>query len=462
MTHLIKKTLRYFNLGILLCLAFGLHAQEENGTPVEGIVGIVGRNIILKSEVDAQYEAFKRQGLNSDKITECRVLEDLLFQKLLVHHAEIDSVIVSDDEVESNMDRRLQQLIAQMGGDKRKLEEYYGKSIIEIKEEMRPLMKEQLTAQRMQYGITDGVEVTPTEIQEFYNKIPQDSLPLINTEVELAQLVKYPEVSKEAEQEVIDKLKGLKERIESGSSFASMAILYSEDPGSNKNGGMYKGIKRGQFVKEFEAVAFNLKPNEVSDPFKTEYGYHIVQLLEKRGEELDLRHILIKPKLTQENLEEAKAFLDSVRVMVETGVMTWDEAVEQFSEDEQTKFNGGVLDNFETGSTKFELSQLERSMYNNIQNLKAGEISEPEFFRTLNQKEAFRLVLLINKIEPHKANLKDDYQRIKFLAMQEKQNEVIEEWIDKKIEKTYIKVNTNYFTNCEVDTRWINAKKNGI
>lgn len=460
--HLTEKILKYFKLFFLLSLATNVFAQENTGMPVEGIVGVVGRNIILKSEVDAQYESFVRQGLDRSSITECRVLEDLLFQKLLVHHAEIDSVIVSDDEVESNMDRRLQQLIAQMGGDKRKLEEYYGKSIIEIKEEMRPLMKEQLTAQRMQFSITDGVEVTPTEIQEYYKKIPQDSLPLINTEVELAQLVKYPEVSKEAEQEVIEKLDGLKERIQNGSSFASMAILYSEDPGSNKNGGMYKGIKRGQFVKEFEAVAFNLKPNEVSDPFKTEYGYHIVQLLEKRGEELDLRHILIKPKLTQENLEEAKSFLDSIKVMIETGVLTWDEAVDQFSEDEQTKFNGGVLDNFETGSSKFELSQLERSMYNSIQNLKVDEISMPEFFRTMNQKEAFRLVLLIDKIEPHKANLKDDYQRIKFLAMQEKQNEVVEEWIDSKIEKTYIKVNPSYFTSCRVEQRWTKSKNNGI
>jgi peptidyl-prolyl cis-trans isomerase SurA len=267
----------------------------------------------------------------------------LLFQKLLVHHAEVDSVEVGDEEVEGNMDRRIQQLIAQMGGDRRKLEDYYGKSIIEIKEEMRPLMKEQLTAQRMQFAITDGVEVTPTEIQEFYNSIPQDSLPLINTEVELAQIVKYPDVAEEAKQEVIDKLNDLRERILNGSSFASMAILYSEDPGSNKNGGMYNGIKRGQFVKEFEAVAFNLQADEVSEPFETEYGYHIVQLIQKRGEELDLRHILIKPKLSQENLEEAKAFLDSISSMITAGNLTWDEAAEQFSDDEQTKFNGGVL-----------------------------------------------------------------------------------------------------------------------
>lgn len=454
--------MRYSKYTLFLIIAASIGYAQPNNNLVEGVMAVVGKNIILKSEVDAQYQAFKRQNVGGVEITKCRVLEELLFQKLLVHHAEIDSVLVGDEEVEGNMDRRLQQLIAQMGGDRRKLEEYYGKSIIEIKEEMRPLMTEQLTAQRMQGTITDGVEVTPTEIQEFYKSIPLDSLPLINTEVEIAQLVKYPEVSSEAEQEAIEKLKELKERVENGSSFSSMAILYSEDPGSNKNGGKYTGIKRGQFVKEFEAVAFNLKRLEVSDPFETQYGYHIVQLLEKRGEELDLRHILIKPKLSQENLEEAKSFLDSLQGMILNGQITWEEAVNEFSEDEQTKNNGGVLANFETGTTKFEVSQLDRDLYNAVKDLNAGDISAPAFFRTFDQKEAFRLVRLINRIEPHKANLKDDYQRIKGFALQEKQQRVVQEWTDERIEQTYIKVNVNYVSGCTIDDRWLNKKTSGI
>lgn len=458
MTHLIRKNLKYFKLIPVLLFGMPIFAQPV-GAPVEGVAAVVGKNIILKSEIDAQYEAMKRQSVEAGSITVCSVLEDQLFQKLLVHHAEIDSVIVGDDEVEGNMDRRIQQLVAQMGGDSRKLEDYYGKSIVEIKEEMRPLMMEQLTAQRMQYQITEDVEITPTEIQQYYNTLPPDSLPLINTEVEIAHIVRYPVVSREAEQETIDKLRDLKKRIEGGSSFASMAILYSEDPGSNKNGGAYKGIKRGQFVKEFEAVAFNLKPNEVSDPFKTEYGYHIVQLLEKRGEELDLRHILIKPKLSQEDLAESRNFLDSLGAMINSGKITWEDAVNEYSDDKQTKYNAGVIDNFETGSTKFELGQLERSMFNAIQDLKPGQISAPEFFRTYDQKEAFRLVKLLNRIEPHKANLRDDYQQIKFLALQEKQQRVVYEWIDEKISQTYIKVNLNYFPGCEIDARWINTEK---
>ncbi len=459
--HMIKKTLKCINLAFAVAIS-ALATAQPAGELVEGVVGVVGKEIILKSEVDQQHDAFKRQGTGANVLNKCQVLEELLFQKLLVHHAEIDSVEVSDDEVEGNMDRRIQQLVAQMGGDSRKLEEYYNKSIIEIKEEMRPLMKEQLTAQRMQYGITDGVEITPTEVQEFYNSIPQDSLPLINTEVEVAQIVRYPEVSPDAKKDATDKLLGIKKRIENGSSFASMAIIYSEDPGSNKNGGEYKGIKRGQFVKEFEAVAFNLKKMEVSEPFETEYGFHIVQLLEKRGEELDLRHILIKPKLAQEDLEEARIFLDSIQKSIELGQITWEEAAAKYSDDEMTKFNGGILSNFETGDAKFELSEIDRFIFNAINELQPGEISTPNFYRTNDQKEAFRLIKLIKRIEPHKANLTEDYQRLKGLALQKKQADVVQAWINEKIGETYIKVNTNYFNDCTVDKRWLTTKTSGL
>ncbi len=345
----LKKAI-YLSLS-LLCFSVLTQGQPKT---VDGVVAVVGGDIILKSDIDEQYDVFNRQNFG-ENVSYCGVFEELLFQKLLIHHAEIDSVTVGEDEVESNMDRRIEQLIQQMG-DQKKLEEFYGKSVVEIKEEMRILIREQLTAQRMQMTVVEGIEVTPSEVREFYERLPEDSIPLINAEVELRQIVKYPEISKEAQQEVIDKLIGLKDRIENGTSFSSMAILYSEDPGSNKKGGEYKAIQRGVFVKEFEAIAFNLKKGQISDPFKTEFGYHIVQLLEKRGEELDLRHILIKPKLTQDNLQEAKAYLDSILVGISSGDMTFDEAAMKYSEDEQTKFNGGQMSNFESGNNKFEVS----------------------------------------------------------------------------------------------------------
>ena len=442
-----KKAI-YVSLSVL---GFVLYAQGQSKT-VDGVAAVVGSDIILKSDIEEQYDVFNRQNFG-DKITYCEVFEELLFQRLLIHHAEIDSVTVGEDEVESNMDRRIQQLIGQMG-DQKKLEEFYGKSVPEIKEEMRILIRDQLTAQRMQMTVVEGIEVTPSEVREFYNTLPQDSIPLISEEVELSQIVKYPEVSKEAKEEVIEKLKGLKERIENGTSFSSMAILYSEDPGSNKKGGEYKGIQRGVFVKEFEAVAFNLKKGEISDPFKTEFGYHIVQLLEKRGEELDLRHILIKPKLTQENLQEAKNYLDSVAASIDRGEITFEEAARRFSEDEQTKFNEGQMSNFQSGDNKFEVSQLDRGLFTLIGSLEVGEISEPSFYQTQDQREAFRIVRLDNKYEPHKANLELDFTRIKGFALQNKQNRIVEEWKEEKLLETFVKVNDGYYPCDEKLSGW--------
>jgi len=417
-----------------------LHAQNQT---VDGVVAIVGGDIILKSEIDEQFDMMRRQNFGQD-LNECAVFEELLFQKLLIHHAEIDSVVVGEDEVESNMDRRIQQLIAQMG-DQKKLEEFYEKSVVEIKEDMRSLIREQLTAQRMQMTVVEGIEVTPSEVREFYNSLPQDSIPLINEEVELSQIVKFPEISKEAEQEVVEKLKSLKERIENGTSFSSMAILYSEDPGSNKKGGEYKGIQRGVFVKEFEAIAFNLKRGEISNPFKTEFGYHIVQLLEKRGEELDLRHILIKPKMTQENLREAKNFLDSISVMISNGDLTFEDAAAKYSEDEQTKFNGGHMSNFQSGDNRFEVSSLDRGLFSLINTMKDGELSESSFYQTQDQREAFRIVRIDNRFEPHKANLDIDFTRIKGFALQKKQATIVDEWKQEKLLDTFVKVNNGYY-----------------
>lgn len=416
------------------------------GQTVDGVVAVVGGDVILKSEVDEQYDMIRRQNFGED-INECAVFEELLFQRLLIHHAKIDSVTVGEEEVEANMDRRIQQLIAQMG-DKKKLEEFYEKSVIEIKEDMRTLVRDQLTAQRMQMSIVEGIEVTPSEVQEFYENIPTDSIPLISEEVELSHIVKYAEVSKEAETEVIEKLKSLKERIENGSSFSSMAILYSEDPGSNKKGGEYKAIQRGVFVKEFEAVAFNLKKGEISDPFKTEFGYHIVQLLEKRGEELDLRHILIKPKMTQANLTEAKNFLDSVAVAINNGDITFEQAARTYSEDEQTKFNGGQMSNFQSGNSRFEVSSLDRGLFSVINNMDEGEVSEASFYQTRDQKEAFRIVRMDKRFEPHKANVDIDFTRIKGFALQGKQNRIIAEWKEEKLLETFVKINFGYYS-CE-------------
>jgi peptidyl-prolyl cis-trans isomerase SurA len=442
-----KAHLLYINFFVLLSVLVSAQPQT-----VDGVAAIVGGDVILKSDIDEQYDVFNRQNFGKP-VSYCEVFEELLFQKLLIHHAAIDSISIGEEEVEANMDRRIQQLIMQMG-DQKKLEDFYEKSVVEIKEDMRTLIKEQLTAQRMQMTVVEGIEVTPSEVREYYENLPADSIPLISAEVELSQIVKFPELSDEAEQEVIAKLKELKERIENGTSFSSMAILYSEDPGSNKKGGEYQGIQRGVFVKEFEAVAFNLRKGEISDPFKTEFGYHIVQLLEKRGEELDLRHILIKPKLTQENLQEAKNFLDSVSVAIANGEMTFEEASRRFSDDEQTRFNGGQMSNFQSGNNKFEVSQLDRGLFALISSLEDDEISEASFYRTEDQREAFRIVRLDANYEPHKANLDLDFTRIKGFALQQKQAKTVEDWKNEKLADTFVKINEGYYDCADELNSW--------
>ena len=442
-----KAHLLYIDFFVLLSVLASAQPQT-----VDGVAAIVGGDVILKSDIDEQYDVFNRQNFGKP-VSYCEVFEELLFQKLLIHHAAIDSISIGEEEVEANMDRRIQQLIMQMG-DQKKLEDFYEKSVVEIKEDMRTLIKEQLTAQRMQMTVVEGIEVTPSEVREYYENLPADSIPLISAEVELSQIVKFPELSDEAEQEVIAKLKELKERIENGTSFSSMAILYSEDPGSNKKGGEYQGIQRGGFVKEFEAVAFNLRKGEISDPFKTEFGYHIVQLLEKRGEELDLRHILIKPKLTQENLQEAKNFLDSVSVAIANGEMTFEEASRRFSDDEQTRFNGGQMSNFQSGNNKFEVSQLDRGLFALISTLENDEISEASFYRTEDQREAFRIVRLDANYEPHKANLDLDFTRIKGFALQQKQAKTVEDWKNEKLADTFVKINEGYYDCADELNSW--------
>ena len=406
----------------------------------DGVVAVVGNEIILQSDVSIMKETLKREGQDR---SECEVLNELILEKLLVHHAAIDSVVVDDAEIDDNISRRLEQLIAQIGSERR-LTEYYKKSVIEIKEEMRPLMRNQLTAQRMQSTITENVKVTPVEVENVIKALPLDSLPLIGTEVELAQIIINPKVSEKAQQEAIDRLEQLRTRILNGSSFATMAILYSEDPGSNRNGGEYKGIKRGQFVTEFDAVSYNLEVGEISKPFKTEFGYHIVQLQAKRGEELDLRHILVKPKLEQKDLDIAQGRLDSIRTAIKAGTLSFEAAAERFSEDEETKLNGGIMLNPNTMDVTFNLDQLDRGIFYAIQNLEVNDLSEASLVRDPQGKEYFRLIHLRNKIDPHRANLKQDLALLKQYVENQRRQQTMDAWVARKKAETALKVNGSY------------------
>ena len=417
----------------LLLLALPAFAQPVP-VKVDGVVAQVGKEIILSSDIAMQKEALAREG---QTLTDCQMIRELLLEKLLIHHAAIDSVIVAEEEVDENIDRRIEQLVGQIGTERR-LEEYYGKTILEIKEEMRPLMKNQMTAQRMQMTITETIDVTPKEVEDAVAKIPLDSLPLIGTEVEIAQVTIVPKVSEQAEKDAVDRLNQLRDRILNGSSFATMAILYSEDPGSNRNGGEYKGIKRGVFVKEFEAIAFNLRPGEISKPFKTEYGYHIVQLQTKRGEELDLRHILIKPKVEQKDLDDAKALLDSLRGAVLAGSISFEDVAEQYSADEESKLNGGVMMNPMTTDVRWNVENLDRGIFYSIENLQPGSISEAALVRKPDGTEIFRILQLRDRVAPHRANLTQDFSLLKNYVQNQRKQAKMLQWVEDKKAETYI------------------------
>ena len=422
-------------LRALALLIFTLPAfSQPLPVKVDGIVAQVGKEIILTSDISMQQEALAREG---QTLTDCEMIRELLLEKLLIHHAAIDSVLVAEEEVDENIDRRIEQLVGQIGTERR-LEEYYGKTILEIKEEMRPLMKNQMTAQRMQMTITETIDVTPKEVEDAVAKIPLDSLPLIGTEVEIAQVTIVPKVSEQAEKDAIDRLNQLRDRILNGSSFATMAILYSEDPGSNRNGGEYKGIKRGVFVKEFEAIAFNLRPGEISKPFKTEFGYHIVQLQTKRGEELDLRHILIKPKVEQKDLDDAKALLDSLRGAILAGSISFEDVAEAYSADEESKLNGGVMMNPMTTDVRWNVENLDRGIFYSIENLQPGGISEAALVRKPDGAEIFRILQLRDRVAPHRANLTQDFSLLKNYVQNQRKQEKMLQWVEDKKAETYI------------------------
>ena len=436
--------LKYINMKRKFCIVFLFinHLLLAQVT-VENIVAIVGDNIILKSDFEQQILQYQAQGLEVDSLMRIQVLEDLLFQKLMLHKAEIDSIEVTENDVFNEIDSRLNTFISQLGSEDQ-LEEYFDKKIYEIKEEMYEPIENSLIIQRVRFEITSSVDVTPMEVKNYFLNFDPDSLPMVNETVEVAHILKYPPASASAIKETENKLEKLKERVLKGESFATLAILYSEDPGSSRNGGLYNAIKRGMFVKEFEAVMFSLQDGEISDVFETEYGYHIVMMEEQRGDEVDIRHILMSPKISAIDLNNAKDILISTRDSILDENLTFEDASIRYSDDEMTKFNGGKLINLNTGTSKFELHELESAIKLAVEQLEVNEISEPSYVKLEDGKEAFRLFKLISKSEAHKVNFKEDYKMIRDMALAQKKDEAISEWINTSLLKTYVRINEAY------------------
>jgi len=450
---LLKCSLLY--LAIILFSPGKLQAQEK---VVDRIIAVVGPNMVLESDIEAQYLQAKMQGSieGSARTVKCQLLENMLLENVLLNQAELDSVVISDSEVEQSLDQRLRYFISQFGSQE-KLEEYYGKSIIEIKEEFRDLVKNNMLVQEVQKNITKNVFVTPSDVKDFYRDIPVDSIPLISAKVEMRQIIKIPPVSLEQKVMIKEKLRDLRRRVMEGENFATLAILYSDDPGSAAKGGEIGFFGRGELYPEYEAAAFKLKEGEISEIVESKAGFHIIQLIERKGDYINTRHILLQTKASLSDLENARIKLDSILVQIRNGEITFEDAAVKYSDD-PGKSGGAYIINSYDGTTWFEMDQLEPQVSFIINKLEVGQISSPVPTQTEDGKDAYRLVKLQARNEPHRANLNDDYSYLQDLALQQKKQQKLIEWVNKNVNNTYIMVIDDY-KNCEFNYNFFPVEK---
>ena len=414
-------------------------AQQSERVLVEGVFAVIGDYVIFYSDIDDQIAQYRSQGLINDNEDDIRsqIIEDLFYQKMLLHFSAQDSLEVDIAELENTVNQRILFFQEQLGSQE-KVENYFNKSIDELIDELTPIIKNQLLIQKMQFEITKDVNISPLDVEKFYYSFSEDSLPVIPDQYQVAQILKIPEAAELAIEETLAKLEDLRQRILNGADFATMAILYSEDPGSSRNGGAYLDIKKGDFVREFESIAFSLDINELSEIFQTEYGYHIAQLVQRRGNKIDIRHILMTPKISNNDMLETKDFLDSLRLEIIDGEVNFELAAKKFSSDKETRYNGGLLINPNTNTSFFTQDDLDRVVYNEISTLSIGSITKPIYIKLPNGKEAYRIIKLVNKKDEHIANLDDDYNFLKNYCFQLKKDELLQGWYQKNIQKLHV------------------------
>jgi len=423
---------------------------------LDGIAAVVGDYVILDSDIEKTLIDLKSQGASTEDITHCGLLGKLMEDRLYANQAVQDSILVSDDEVYATGDRQLQSLVQQIGSMDKVLKYYKKTDEASFREELYKINKLRMLSERMQQDIIKEIEITPEEVRQFFNKIPEDERPVFGAELEIAQITKEPEPSEEEKQKVVDKLNQIKADVEDNdASFSVKAILYSQDPGSKSKGGFYSITKDTGFDKKFKDVAFSLKEGEVSEPFETVFGYHIIYIEKIRGQELDLRHILIQPEISQNVLDEAKAELDTIRKKIMDGEFTFAEAALNFSDEKETKFDGGLLRNPVNFDSKFELTKMDPTLYNQVQNLKDNEITYPVLEEDpRGGAPKYKILKITNRFDEHVADFSKDYTKIQELALTEKKYNAIKKWMDEHIKDTYISVNDEN-KDCDFANNWV-------
>ena len=458
--HCNPRLLKFTSFILLLSFSFSpLWAQDDqlaSRIKVDGVSSVVGDYVILESDIDKTLIEMKSQGISTQGISRCQLLGKLMEDKLYAHHAVQDSLEISVEEIYSTVDQIIDNFTQQLGSIEKVLEFYNKSDESSFRQEIFEINRIQKLSSMMQAKIVEDVEVTPEEVRLFFESIPKNELPTFGTELEISQIVIEPEVSEAEQNRITNQLKTFREDIlERGSSFASKAILYSQDPGSRSTGGKYTlHRKRPRMVKEFRDEAFSLEEGEISEPFKSDFGWHILKVDKIRGQEVDVRHILLTPKIEPNQLQDAKKKLDTLRKRLINEEIIFPDAALLFSDEKETKFNGGVLINPQTGDTRFELTNLDPVLYSQIRNLKDEEISLPLIEEDRSGLKKYKILKVSNRYDEHVADYSLDYSRIKSLALKEKQLNIIKEWMAEKIESTYVNVNRDS-RSCDFSNNWL-------
>ena len=429
---------KFFGVALLALLPLLASGQVSKGQVLDKIVAKVDNYIILKSEVEKTHLELLSRGQATSPDLQCQILQNLIMDKVMVAKAEIDSITILDAEVELNLDRRFSMMVAQIGSEKA-IEEYYGKSVSEFKDELKPQVHEQLVIQKMEGVISQEITITPSEVKKFFKKIPQDSLPYFSKEEEVAEIVKFPETSKTQKQKIQDRANELRSRIVNGEDFEDIARRYSEDPGSAGNGGNYGWQSRGSFVPEYEAAVFKMKPGELSEAIQSDYGFHLIELIERRGNEYNSKHILLTTSPSESDLLVTEHYLDSIRTRIIEDSMSFEKLASEISDNIETAGSGGYFI-APDGSTRIAMGDLDPVIFFSIDTMKIGEISKPIAYRDREGKDAVRILYYRSSSPPHLANLEEDYQKIYAAAMNEKRSRAINAWFREARKEVFIEI----------------------
>ena len=436
-------------LNILLFISILSHAQS-----IDKIQAIIGSEILLISDIENQYNQILSQGVIETEDMRCQIVDELLLQNFLIHHAKIDSTIeIVSDDIDAEINNRISYFENQLGSLE-KVEAYFTRSIESMEDELRIIVKDQFYTQKKQSKIISDVKITPNEVKDFYRTLNSEEIPVVPTKLQMSQIVIEPELSEEKKNSIKEKLNGFRKRIYNGEDFKVLATLYSDDVVSANNGGELGFMNRGELVPEFERAAFKLKKDEISEVVESKFGYHIIQMIERRGEQINVRHILIKPKFSSLSLQNARENINSIKSDLDSSLISFKDALQKYSDDE-SKNNGGLIINPKNGTTFFTFEELDPSIRYIVERMNIGDVSDPSLSKSQDGTQAaYRLVKLNNKIEEHKASIVDDFDLLKEYALSNKKQSVLEKWVSDNLANTYINI-SNDLSECACYKKWI-------